>query len=487
MPPRAIVLTGASGFIGRHFLEAVKGRCEVFAIARRSQRQCGAPVDPSIRWIQVDLTEEERTRGVFRKIAAEGRVDAVVHLAGYYDFTGLPSPQYRSVNVDATRSVLEGAHIVAAGRFVFASSIAACQFPPAGRFLDERSPPDGDTPYAESKREAERLVGSIASERQVIIARFGASFSDWCEYEPLFRFLETWLSPGTLHSILAGRGLSAVPYLHVLDACSFLERTLEVPPPEDGRRAEILLASPDGSTTHEDLYAAATAAHFGCRRTAVHLPRSLCWLGIRLKGVIGRAVGAPPFERPWMGGMIDRQLAVDARVSRARLGWTPRARLSMLRRIPFMVQNRKSHPIEWYRRNHAALRRERLHESLRIHRLLEENEELVLERFTRHWHEAGQPSPPGDPHRSLVESLMDAIRLGDLGVFTAAARSYAERCRVEGLSEQAIAQALAALGEISRAAVLPGGRDAAWETAVRDHVDMTIRFGIDVVHEVFEA
>ena len=42
------------------------------------------------------------------------------------------------------------------------------------------------------------MLAEYAREFPATIVRFAALFSDWCEYPPLFMFLETWLSaPGT--------------------------------------------------------------------------------------------------------------------------------------------------------------------------------------------------------------------------------------------------------------------------------------------------
>ncbi len=49
----ALVLTGASGFVGRHLLEELKNDHRIFAIARRSQHDCGAPIHPNIAWMRV--------------------------------------------------------------------------------------------------------------------------------------------------------------------------------------------------------------------------------------------------------------------------------------------------------------------------------------------------------------------------------------------------------------------------------------------------
>jgi len=47
----AMVVTGASGFIGRHFVIAVSGQYRLFCIARRSQKEAGIPYNDNIHWL----------------------------------------------------------------------------------------------------------------------------------------------------------------------------------------------------------------------------------------------------------------------------------------------------------------------------------------------------------------------------------------------------------------------------------------------------
>ncbi len=79
-------------------------------------------------------------------------------------------------------------------QFFFSSSVAACELPPRGKTLDETSPPDGRHVYAQTKRIGETMVGGYKDRFTPVIVRFAAMFSDWCEYPPLYMFLETWLS-----------------------------------------------------------------------------------------------------------------------------------------------------------------------------------------------------------------------------------------------------------------------------------------------------
>ena len=45
-----ILLTGASGFIGKYLLDILKEKFDVIAMSRRSGIQAGVPFHPNIRW-----------------------------------------------------------------------------------------------------------------------------------------------------------------------------------------------------------------------------------------------------------------------------------------------------------------------------------------------------------------------------------------------------------------------------------------------------
>ena len=137
-----VVVTGASGFIGRHFLASAAGKYRLFCMARRSRRDAGIPDYDDMRWTQVDIARWETMRDVVDCIKSHGGADYVVHLAGYYDFHHMENPEYDRTNVQGTRNVLKLARQIGTSRFLFASSLAACEFPKQGETIDEDTPPD---------------------------------------------------------------------------------------------------------------------------------------------------------------------------------------------------------------------------------------------------------------------------------------------------------------------------------------------------------
>lgn len=491
-----LLITGASGFLGRHLLRGLGSHYRIFALARGSPEAVDAPRRPHIEWIRADIGDRDQMRRAEHRIAEMGGLDLALHLAAYFDFTGSPAPEYRQTNVEGTRILLDTLNRLEPRHLIFASSVAACDFTSGNQVISEESSPDGKTLYAESKRRGERLVRANNGPFRSSIVRLAALFSDWCQYEPLYNFLEVWLSSSWRRRILAGSGKAAIPFLHVNDAVTFFRRLLvELDSLSD---EEVLLASPDSSTSHAELHATATACHFGQRMRAIHLPRPACRMGIRVLDAAGRLAGRRPFERSWMGRCIDRRLDVDACRTRHRLGWAPRGRLSILRRTPFLIQNRKAHHAEWLRRNHVVAYRTRLRASAKVHELLSRHQDRICRRFR------GYLSAPGqrprfadylncsdiqleDRHHLLLEQLMSAVLNGDKAIFMTCCQHMAERWYGDGIPLGQLVAGLEALGETSLVVLREDSEAEGLSQNLYDHITMTIQFAVDAVHEVDET
>jgi nucleoside-diphosphate-sugar epimerase len=130
-----IVVTGASGFIGRHFVIAVSEKYRLFCIARRSQKEVGIPYHKNIHWLQLDITNQKNLLNAFKYIKDHGGAEFVLHLSGYYDFTMKENPAYEKINVTGTRYVLDMSKSLEIKRFIFSSSVAAYKFPALNNVL----------------------------------------------------------------------------------------------------------------------------------------------------------------------------------------------------------------------------------------------------------------------------------------------------------------------------------------------------------------
>jgi nucleoside-diphosphate-sugar epimerase len=490
-----LVVTGASGFVGRHLLDALKEDYRIVGLARRSQARSGAPVHPNITWHQADIGDRAAIEPIFDGIRREGGADILVHLAAHYDFTGEEHPEYERTNVQGLRNVLELSKGLCLRRFVFSSSTAACRFPAAGEALTEASPPDGDHVYARTKAAGERMLLEYRDHFPSTIVRFAALFSDWCEYPPLFMFLETWLSSAWNARILGGRGQSAIPYLHIDDLTLFfltlLDRLDGVPP------GQVLQASPDGAVSHQQLYDEATLVHFGNRRASFHMPRPMCGPGMWSLDLFGRLTGKRPFERPWMARYIDLAMTIDSGRTRALLGWEPRPRLQVLRRLPFLLENRRTDPIEWNRANRAAMKEVHLETNLRIYALLKEHAHEIAAEFTelltgpegRERFPSYQQVSEQDHqwnHTLILRHLMNAVRTRERSILVSYCRDLAERRFEQGFQSREVCDALRELNRIVFKRLLRDPEAARMKTDLYEHVTMTLTWGCDEAQQVFE-
>ncbi|HPS77499.1 MAG TPA: NAD(P)-dependent oxidoreductase [Thermoanaerobaculaceae bacterium] len=490
-----LVVTGASGFIGRHLLAELKERYQIIGLGRRSQYEAGAPVHSNITWYQADIGDRASLAAVFDDIREHGGAELLLHLAAHYDFTGDEHPEYWRTNVEGLRNVLEVSKGLGLRRFIFASSVAASRFPAPGRALTEASIPDGEHIYAVTKRLGEELLKEYRSHFRTCIVRFAALFSDWCEYPPLFMFLGTWLSGAWNARVLGGRGHSAIPYLHVHDAAAFLGNLLEkvdILEPE-----EVVVASPDGAVSHQKLYDVATALFPGPQRRPIHMPKVLCGPGMLARFLLGRLLGNVPFERPWMARYIDLEMTVDASRTRERLDWSPRPRLEILRRLPFLLTNFRLDVQEWNRLNRAAMKVVQLRPNLLIHRLLEAHDEEIRQEFTdrliapdrlglRRSYQLILPEEHDWNHRLILRHLRNSILTHEKAIFMGYCRDLAERRHEQGFHREEVCYALVRLSEIC-VRVLEADPAAApvWEH-LDDFVASTIQFGIDQIEDVFD-
>jgi len=343
----SIIVSGASGFIGSNFVNAVKEDFFIYALARRTQMEAGVPSHPNIQWLRGDIGKKDHVQKMIDEIGCGGKADYFFHFAGYYDFTNRDSIEYQRTNVDGTRFLLEGAEQLGIKRFIFTSSLTVSEFTgvKSGRVIDEKSPADASFPYAKSKRACEELLQQYSAKFACSVVRLAAIFSDWCEYGPLYVLLRTWLGGNPKSRFVAGKGLTALPYLHVLDLVScfrqFIARHQDLP------SYHIAVASQSGCVSHNEIYERAYRDFFGRSGVPVHIPKVLAAASVGILNFFGMLTAKRPFERPWMLGYVDQQMIVDPSCTMQQLDWAPRARHLLLRRLLFLIENMKRNPIIW--------------------------------------------------------------------------------------------------------------------------------------------
>lgn len=129
------IVTGASGFVGRHVLATLGQGVGARGLYRK----------------ELAAWDFESLRSALE--AAEG----VVHAASVVHQPSTPAEEYSRFNVEGTRSLVEAARAAGVRRFVFISSIKVHGEAP-GSVIDETTAVAAEAHYARTKAEAEALV-----------------------------------------------------------------------------------------------------------------------------------------------------------------------------------------------------------------------------------------------------------------------------------------------------------------------------------------
>jgi thioester reductase-like protein len=186
VPEGAVLLTGATGFVGmevlsrylersdRHVVALVRAVDDAHAEARLRatiDAACGAQAHAGrVTAVAGDLTAPGLGLGHRRDALAE-RIGAIVHGAASVAFD-LPLPESRVINVEGTRRMLAFARACPLlERFTYVSTAYVAGERRGTVYEDDAEPGRFRNGYERSKHEAERLVAAAGEEMDITIAR----------------------------------------------------------------------------------------------------------------------------------------------------------------------------------------------------------------------------------------------------------------------------------------------------------------------------
>ena len=292
MSGERVLVTGSSGFVGRHLLRELSAAgYKVRAAVRRP--------GPEIAGVEQVVIGD--LSGVVHWGAALAGVRHVVHGAGLaHADSELPEEAYRRVNTDATLALADAARAAGVARFVFLSSIRAQSGPARDRPLSEGDTPAPTDAYGRSKLAAEQGL----AERDL----------DWVALRPVLVY-----GPGVKANMAGLVRLARLPFplplgglkaprslLAVENLCEAVIFALGEACP--ARRSFIV--SDPGALGVADMLAAMRAG-LGRRPGLIAVPPALL-------GFAARLLGRPGVYERLTGGLV---APPDALLS---AGWQPR-------------------------------------------------------------------------------------------------------------------------------------------------------------------
>jgi nucleoside-diphosphate-sugar epimerase len=321
-----VLVTGGTGFTGGHLARALAARGHAVRALVRQPAHAQALPSAGVELAMGDLRDRAAVA------AAAGGVDIVYHIAAIYRRAGLRSAEYRAVNVDAVRTVIEAAARGGARRVVHCSTVGVhgdIEHPPAA----EDAPFSPGDIYQKTKLEGEHVARQAAIDTglEVVVVRPTGIYGPGDR-----RLLKLFRGVARRRFVILGRGDIFYHLTYIDDLVEGLRLCGEV---AGAAGRTYILAGGEVTTLNELIRR--VAAEAGVAPPRWHLPVWPFWTA----GAICEAVCTPlGIEPPLYRRRVDfftKSRAFDISRARAELGYDPKVDLQEgLRRT-----------LEWYRLN----------------------------------------------------------------------------------------------------------------------------------------
>jgi len=289
-PPRRILVTGATGFIGTAVLPLLRERFPEATLGAlvRSERSAATLGQRGINLVRADLADPPL------KLSAAVRgftPDVIVHLAAEIA-SSRNTTAIRKTNVEGTRRLAEAARGLDCFRcFLYTSTVVTGDA--AGRMLTETDDIPLETDYGRAKHEAERILRDMSLPVTIIRPSHVYGPGGW------FASVVADMRKGFFR--VPGRGDNWWDVVHVDDVASAIVLAIAAAPPRSVYHVV------DDEPVHMDEFFQEVARLCG-RRGVGHAPVFLARL-LRGRGAIAAALRSARSS--------------NARI-KAELGWTPR-------------------------------------------------------------------------------------------------------------------------------------------------------------------
>ena len=305
-----ILVTGATGFTGGHLSRHLAARdYSVRALVRRTP----SDADPRIEYVNGDI----RDRSSLERAAAG--VDVVYHIAAIYRQAGLKDAEYRAVNAEAVRTVIEAAGRAGARRVVHCSTVGVhgdVEHPPA----NEDAPLKPGDIYQVTKLEGERIALQASRDTgvEVVIARPTGIYGPGDR-----RLLKLFRGVARRKFVVLGDGQIYYHLTYIDDLVEGFRLCGEV---AGAAGRTYILAGGEVTTLNELILRIASVASVA--PPTLHLPVWPFWLA----GAACEAICAPlGIEPPLYRRRVDfftKSRAFDISRARAELGYNPQVSLT---------------------------------------------------------------------------------------------------------------------------------------------------------------
>ncbi len=343
-----VLVTGSAGYLGSALIRRLVADHRVvgFDVERPDE------VPPGTDFVQCDLTRDDSVEQALESVRQRHgeRIASCVHLAAHYDFSGEPSPLYRTLTVEGTRRLVRGLQRFEAEQLVFSSTHIVMKPAEEGEVITEQSDLEPSWDYPRSKLEAERVIHAERGSIPAVVLRLAGVYDADTRVVPVAQQMRRIYEKDFESYVFPGDASHGQAFVHLEDAVECIRAAI-------GRRRRLgpyvvfLVAEPE-VVSYADLQEQLGELIHGREWPTIRIPKSVAKAGAWVQEKLAGGKDAP-FIKPWMIDLADDHFPIAIGHVRRVLGWEPRHRLSAT--LPEMVARLLRDPERWYRTNKLEL------------------------------------------------------------------------------------------------------------------------------------
>jgi nucleoside-diphosphate-sugar epimerase len=329
--PSKYLITGATGFVGGHIAEACAARGHGVRALARAGSDASALERAGVEIIRGDVTDPSAIQR-----ALDG-VDVVVHCAAKVGDSG-PVEEYRTVNVEALRSLIDACRSRPLKRFIHMSSLGVYEAKHHhGTDESEPLPATHLDGYTQTKVEADRLAQEYQKKYRMPLVILRPGFVYGPRDRVVLPNLIKRMTSGKVHYLGGDRRALNTIYIGNLIEAVFLAA-------EKPEAIGQIYNLTDGEFVSKRRFFESVSDGMGLRRSKQILPRWLAALVVRqVERQMRRAIakGKKPLLTPAQFKFLLLNLDFSIEKAKKELGYKPR----------FTFEEGMRETLAWYRQN----------------------------------------------------------------------------------------------------------------------------------------
>lgn len=345
-----IAITGAQGNIGQLLKAALKNCYKIV----------GFDLEKTNPDIPIDLTSKASIKLAFKEFEERygQRIEAFIHLAAYFDFSGEASPLYDKINVQGTKNLLNVLQSFKVKRFIYTSTMLVHEACIPGELINEKSALNPKWAYPKSKLKAEKVIKEFHGKIPYVILRLAGLYDDTTCVPTLANQIARIYEKEFKSHFYSGNIFAGQAFIHAEDLIYLFKQLLKHESALS--KQEIILAGERDAVSYQTLQDQIGQLIHGKKEWKTYLvPEFLAkaesWLEKKAEPIIPDAFdkGETPFIQPFMIEMASDHYALDITKAQKLIHWTPKR--DIRKSLPSLIKHLKKSPKTWYEKNDITL------------------------------------------------------------------------------------------------------------------------------------